>query len=161
MDEMARAYKACIKLLAPRARSKKEIKDHLARKKFKDEVIQKTLDQLTIENLINDQAFAEYFVENREKFRPRSKFALGYELRKKGIDEALITHALMDIDEEKSAWAAVEPRIEAWKHHDSDAFRKKIINYLKNRGFNYEICVSTYKKVCSKIKKTDLTENED
>ncbi|MFO7885406.1 MAG: regulatory protein RecX [Desulfobacteraceae bacterium] len=167
MDEIGRAYTACIKLLAPRARSKKEIKDHLARKKFKDEVIQETLDQLTRENLINDKAFAEYFVENREQFRPRSKFALRYELRQKGIDEALINHALMDIDEGKSAWAAVKPRIEVWKRHDSDAFKKKIMNYLKNRGFNYEISISTYKKACSKvtppfsIKNTDLPENED
>ncbi|MEA1966783.1 MAG: RecX family transcriptional regulator [Thermodesulfobacteriota bacterium] len=155
-EQITKAYSLCIRFLAPRARSVKEINDYLAKKGFNKDVRNETIDLLLNKNLLNDKEFAYLFVESREKFRPRSKFALEYELRQKGIQEAIIEEVLMDIDEQKSAWIAVASRIETWNIHGPDKFKKKIMNYLKNRGFSYEISISTYSQCCSSLQCKEL-----
>ncbi len=144
--QLSKAYNNCLRFLGPRARSVKEITDYLKKKKFTSAIIDKTVQRLLKEHLLDDKIFADMFVENREKFRPRSKFALSFELKQKGIDEHIIDEAVKDIDELKSAWSAVKPKLSLWQNFDSTKFRKKIFNYLKNRGFSYDISDVTCEK---------------
>ncbi len=147
--QLSKAYNNCLRFLSPRARSVKEIIDYLKKKKFSSATIDKTIQRLLREHLLDDKIFADMFVENREKFRPRSKFALSFELKQKGIDEHIIDEAVKDIDELKSAWSAVKPKLCLWQNFDSTKFKKKIFGYLKNRGFSYDISAVTCEK-CSK-----------
>ena len=153
--QLNKAYNICLKFLGPRARSVKEIIDYLKKKKFTSATIDKTIQRLLEEHLLDDKIFAEMFVENREKFRPRSKFALSFELRQKGIDENIIEEAIKDIDELESAWAAIKPKLCLWQNFDSTKFRKKIFGYLKNRAFSYDISVATCERCSKYIKKTE------
>ena len=102
--QLSKAYNNCLRFLSPRARSVKETIDYLEKKKFTSSTIDKTIQKLLKEHLLDDKIFAGMFVENREKFRPRSKFALSFELKQKGIDEDIIDEAVKDIDELKSSW---------------------------------------------------------
>ena len=141
--QFIKAYNSCMRFLTPRARSVKETKNYMEKRKFTSKVIDKTINRLLKEHLLDDKIFAHMFVENRERFRPRSKFALSFELRQKGIDDSVIECAVRDIDEFKSAWSAVKPKLGTWKSLDSEKFKRKILNYLKNRGFSYEISSAT------------------
>ncbi|MBF0201289.1 MAG: RecX family transcriptional regulator [Desulfamplus sp.] len=105
-----------------------------------------TIKRLEDEKLLDDRAFAAQFVEQRERFNPKSKFALKYELKKKGIDTYTIDERLMDIDEFVSAWNGIEPKIRMWQGYDDDKFRKKVMNFLKNRGFGYEVSAITLER---------------
>jgi len=159
--DTARACQACIKFLAQRPRSVKETKKHLANKGFEDSAVSAAIDQLQQDNLLNDREFADLFVENRETHRPRSKFALRYELRQKGIEDGVIEEVLSEIDENRSAQAAVAPMLNLWKTLEQEKFKKKVLNRLKNRGFNYEISMSTYDHCCRKIQESGEEENDD
>ncbi len=151
--DISKAYNISIRFLAPRARSVHEIKQHLIKKGFDDTIVFETVTKLKQEKLLNDREFAAMFVEQRECFNPKSRFALSFELKKKGIDEAVIEEALMEIDEFTSAWNAVLSKLKVWQGYDNDKFKKKVMNYLKNRGFGYEVSRTTFEKACELKKK--------
>lgn len=144
---IANAYQSSIRYLAPRARSVHEIRQYLTKKGFGDEDIKNTIAKLEKEKLLNDREFAVMFVEQRERFKPKSKFALAFELKQKGITDDTIETCIMDIDEYSSAWSALQPKLKMWQSYDYEKFKKKVMNYLKNRGFSYEVSLSTFNKV--------------
>jgi len=148
---LTRAYNSSIQYLAARIRSKKEIQDNLYKKKFNKDVVDEIIHILEDENLINDKIFASEFVLSREKIRPKSKFALKYELRKKGVSDFIIEDSIQGIDEYKSALAAIESKIQIWSKLDNDKFKSKMMNFLKNRGFNWEVFHETYLKTIKDI----------
>ncbi len=149
--DISKAYNICMRLLAPRARSVHEVAQHLMKKGFDNSVITDIITKLKQESLLNDREFAAMFVEQRERFNPKSRFALSYELKKKGIEETLIEEALMEIDEFRSAWNAVEPKIKIWQGYDNEKFKKKLMNHLKNRGFGYEVSRNTLEQAWKQI----------
>ncbi len=139
-----KAYNICLRFLAPRPRSVAEMRRHLIKKEISVPVIDETLQKLMEDRLLDDVAFARMFVESRERHKPRSKFALTCELRQKGIKDGIIEMSLEDIDEEASAWNAVQPRLRAWQQLAPEKFKKKLFNYLQYRGFGYEVCLTTW-----------------
>ena len=143
------AYNICLRFLAPRPRSVAEMQRHLVKKEMSAQVVDETLQKLMENNLLDDVTFARMFVESRERHKPRSRFALTCELRHKGIKGAIIEKALKGLDEEASAWNAVQPRLRTWQRLAPDKFKKKLFNYLQYRGFGYEISLSTWHKAIS------------
>lgn len=148
--EWLRAYQAAIRYLALRARSVDEMRKYLDKKGFDEQIIDAAIAKLEQDNLLNDHEFASMFVDQRERFKPKSKFALAFELKKKGVEADIIESCLIDIDEYQSALSAIEPKIKLWQGYDGEKFKKKVMNYLRNRGFSYEVCISTFNKVLSK-----------
>ena len=80
-----------------------------------------------------------FWVENRERFRPRSARALRYELSQKGLSKEVIEEVLETFDEEQSAWAAVARYVPRWDRLNEKEFKKKALGLLYRRGFDYEI----------------------
>lgn len=146
-QNIANAYQACIRYLAPRARSVHEIRQYLKKKGFNEHDIEQTTAKLEQENLLNDKDFATMFVEQRERFKPRSKLALSFELKQKGISADIIDACMVNIDEYASAWSAIQPKLKLWKNYDDEKLKKKVMNYLNYRGFNYAICISTFSRI--------------
>ena len=97
-------------------------------------------------DLLDDVAFASYWVEQRETFRPRSRFALGQELRQKGISREVVEAVLAEVDDTAAARRAVEKRANRWAGLPEDAFKEKVAGYLQRRGFTYEVIKETLEK---------------
>jgi len=149
------AYNQSIKYLARSPRSSTEVIKYLRRKGCGREISIETVSLLKEKKYINDKEFARIFVENRERFSPRSRFALGGELRQKGIDVEIIDNILTQIDENISAWNAIESKIYNWRELSEDRFKLKFMGFLKRRGFNYEISKATYEKALKKLNSID------
>ena len=73
-------------------------------------------------------------------------------LKKKGISNSIIENVIKEIDENKSALAAVKPKLLTWLKLDNEKIKNKMMNFLKNRGFNWEISSATYEKVIRDLK---------
>jgi regulatory protein len=116
-----------------------ELQTHLQRKSFEEDVIDAAVDYLTALKLLDDFAFANYWVEQRETFRPRSRFALAQELRQKGINQDVINGVLENVDELAAARRVVNKRASRWTELPDEAYRKKMSGFLQRRGFSYEI----------------------
>ena len=135
--DIHKAYNQAVRYLGYRPRSASELRRYLAGKKYDDEIVESVLTRLARENLLDDLAFARFWIEDRSRFRPRSARALRHELRQKGIAPDVIDAALTDLDEETAAWDAAVKKLSGWRHLERDAFDQKMLGHLSRRGFNY------------------------
>jgi regulatory protein len=160
-DEQQRAYASALHFLGHRPRSAAEVKEHLQAKQLPPMTIAYVIQRLADEKYVDDEAFAQYWRENRERFRPRGARALRYELRQKGIEKTVIDDALGGMDEEAGAWAALEPKLARWATLDKAAFASKVFGHLARRGFSHEVARSVTKRAWAALgKQGDLLDDE-
>ncbi|MBI3740985.1 MAG: RecX family transcriptional regulator [Chloroflexi bacterium] len=146
------AYEKALRFLEPRPRSSSEVKQQLFKKKFDAETIARVLARLTDAGLLDDAAFAKYWVENREQFRPRAGRALKFELRRKGVGDTAIKDAVGEIDESESAYRAGTARARRWRDLEPREFRDKLTAFLIRRGFGYDIAKHAVRRLQTEIK---------
>ncbi len=139
LDEVDKAKKSALGLIGRRPRSSVEIERHLRQKQIDDLVIDKVIERLTAVNLLDDKAFSEYWVDQRETFKPRSHLALRQELMQKGVSRDIIDAALENVDEREAARRAADKRTGRWEHLPENEFRAKLSRYLQRLGFPYDI----------------------
>jgi regulatory protein len=146
-DEQEKAYQQAMLFLSYRARSEAEVRKNLEKHKFPAAVIERTIERLREERLVNDEQFAQAWVANRSEFRPRSRRALTVELRQKGLTEADIRSATGAVDEESLAYEAAQKRVRRLDGLEWPEFRKKLSEHLARRGFGYEVIALTVKRL--------------
>ena len=150
-DQRNKAYNHAIFYLGFRARSRAEIETYLRDKKYSAEVIGDTINRLNQEGYLNDKEFAQTWVQEREQFKPRSGRALRYELRQKGVNDAVIEEVLAGLDEDSLAWQAIESKIRQWRRLEEADFKKKALGFLSRRGFSYDIARQTVDRAWSEL----------
>lgn len=138
-DVRDKAKNTAIGLISYRPRSVAEVRRHLDRKGYDAELVTAVTDHLQAVELLNDEVFARYWVEQREAFKPRSQLALRQELQQKGVSRDIIDTVLAGLDETAAARRAAEKRARIWANLPADAFRLKLGQFLQRRGFRYEI----------------------
>jgi len=138
-DNFHRCLNAAFYYLGYRPRSEFEIKDRLQRRGFNADCIEAAITKLKEQNLVDDMAFARFWKDSRESFSPRSQRLTRLELRRKGVSEDIINQAVHDVDDEESAYRAAINRSRRWPRSDYQEFRNRLGQYLRRRGFNYEI----------------------
>ncbi len=141
-DEVERAKASAYRYLSYRPRSIAELKRQLVNKGYKETTVDQVIDRLSELELIDDMAFARYWVEQRETFKPRGRRALRYELYQKGIDRQIVDMVVAEVDETVSAKKAARKKAKLWRELPEGQFYEKLGNYLKRRGFSYEIARS-------------------
>ena len=93
-------YNKCIKYISVRIRSINEIKEYLKRKEIDSLLIEKTIDKLIKNNLLNDELFTKAFVNDKLHFTTMGPYRIEQELKKHKIDSNIIHKYLNNIDEE-------------------------------------------------------------
>ncbi|WP_320045108.1 regulatory protein RecX [uncultured Desulfobacter sp.] len=139
-----KAYQKALGYLAKSPKTIRQMKQYLTNKGYDDIIIEHVVVQLSEFNYLDDKAFARQFIENRIRYKPKSIYALRFELRQKGIDPALAQELLYAYKDEDLALKAVEAKKHVWKPLDESECRKKIMNYLRYRGFNYSVCQTVW-----------------
>jgi regulatory protein len=150
-DERNKAYAHAIRFLGFRARSQAEMARYLRDKGYSAEVADEIVGRLVNEQYLDDEAFARFWLEDRERFRPRGQSALRYELRQKGIADEVIDTVLADLDEDELAWKAVERKLSHWKNLAEQDLKKKIVGFLSRRGFSYETANEVFNRAWSSL----------
>lgn len=133
------AYSRALDFLGYRPRSRAEVATYLKKRGMDEEQIEALVQRLERAGLLDDAAFAQYWVENRERFKPRGARALRYELRRKGLAAAEIEKALESLDASDSAYRSASRKAEQLRHLDRQTFSRKLIDYLARRGFDYHV----------------------
>lgn len=142
-------YLQAIRLINRRPRSERELRDRFQQKRAQPEIQDAAIARLRGKGLVDDQAFAHAWVENRLAFRPRSAWALKYELRKKGVPEDAIQIALEDFDEEDAAYRAASKAARKMVELPWEQFNRRIAAYLRRRGFRYSTISPIVRRVWS------------
>lgn len=151
-------YQKSIRFIARRPRSEKEMREYLAKKTnryhladlgLSDDIIIEAIGNLLKEkNLINDEEFISWWVEQRSYFRPKGERALRAELYKKGIDRALIDEYFEEnlIDEISLAIEVLKKKSRAILANPTDTQYKKAITLLIARGFSFETAKKAFEQ---------------
>jgi regulatory protein len=78
------------RFLGTRPRSRREVELRLRRAAAAPEVVELTLDRLTALGLVDDTAFARWWLEQRDRHAPRGRRMVEAELRQHGVDRRAI-----------------------------------------------------------------------
>ncbi|OGN90271.1 MAG: hypothetical protein A2Z74_04015 [Chloroflexi bacterium RBG_13_46_9] len=148
----ARCLNAAYRYLSYRPRSESELRDRLQRRGFPAEHIDKVVEKLKEQGLLNDEAFARFWAENRASFRPRSRQMTRRELQKKGVDKDVISQAVNEIDETESAYNAAVARARRLQNLEYQEFRQRLSEFLRRRGFTYDTINQTIRRVWQEMK---------
>lgn len=139
-----KAYQKALRYLAQSPKTTRQMKQYLTDKGYDADIVDQIIIKLSDFNYLDDNAFARQFIESRIRYKPKSVYALKFELKKKGIDPALAQELLNTFKDEDLALKAVETKKQAWKLLDESECRKKMVNYLRYRGFNYSVCQAVW-----------------
>lgn len=138
-DQLQRATDAAFRFLGVRPRSQREVRDRLLRAGFAEAVVAQVEAKLARLGLVDDAAFARYWVEQRQSFRPRGARLLERELRLKGVDPELAAEtALAAGDPTAAAEQAARKKAAALQRLPDREFRQKLGAFLARRGFDWE-----------------------
>lgn len=157
LDEVEVAHERALHFLSYRPRSTEEVRRNLrnSKRNFGETAIENTIGRLERAGLLDDEAFARYWVENRERFSPRSARALRHELRQKGVPDRAIEAAIDEVDEAGAAYQAAQDRLSRYAGADEETFRKRLGGYLSRRGFSYGVVREALDRLWEEITRPD------
>jgi len=143
--------------LARRSHSERELLIKLKQKSYEERLIKLVLNELREKSFIDDQVFANHFIEEKLKKKRWGKNKIRAALFSKGVSASIIDEVLKSFDSEEdqneAAISLVKKKFENLKKRETDnrKLKQKLIAFLLSRGFEYEISV----EVVSKIIKQD------
>ncbi|NLI57262.1 MAG: regulatory protein RecX [Clostridium sp.] len=139
---------SAIRLVTYKLLSEKELFLKLTAKGYDEDVVNMAIEELKSMGYLNDMIYAQKFVYERIKLKPKSKKALSFELKSKGISEDIIETVLNDIDYDEDVVIERLLRKRFRKYDLADSkITKKAYSFLMHRGFNFE----DIKRVINKI----------
>lgn len=142
-EEKDEAMKFAMKLIGLRRRSELEMRKKLHKKSTSKELEEEVINELKRFQYIDDEKFAESYINDRINLRPAGKFLIKMELKARGVREPTINQKLgeliSDEQELEMAQALVRKRMNRLRPQESDKDRIKLMNYLKTRGFSTSI----------------------
>lgn len=114
---------------------------------IESEASAQVIDRLKELNYLNDRKFAEDYVSDRVRFKPRGKFLLQRELKMKGIDPVVSAATLdnLEVDEFQMAQDLILKRRFNFEGEDAQKQRERAFRFLASKGFNKEIIYKTVK----------------
>jgi len=130
-----RCFDAALRLLKYRPRSRVELKQRLIRHGFCEMSVDKVLKALEERGLIDDRAFAQYWKDNRVRFKPKSARLIRLELKQVGISPELAGAVTELLDEESLAYDAAVRKARVLRSCSEEEFSKRLYNHLQRRGF--------------------------
>lgn len=146
-DEKFLKIKAyALRLLSIRPRSMKELEDRLSAYTSKHtmnrEVIGKLLHYLQEVELVSDEHFAGWWIEQRQGFKPKGMQAIRLELIKKGISKDIIDSQMVELHissdtEFASAFSFAQKKYSYIKSESIEKQKRYLQGILLRRGFGW------------------------
>lgn len=161
-EALQKAVDRALNYLSFRPRSREEVRRYLRRKETPTELIGSVMERLDRLDLVNDRAFASFWIESREQFSPRGSHALKNELRMKGVEREVTDELVNDEkDEERALKAGEKKAFSLVRIPDIDyaTFRTRLGSFLQRRGFGYEITTRTVRKLWQDLKEQEASDD--
>ena len=159
-SQFGKLYMRALEYCLRRPHSVKEVRDYLWRKTqptlrkkqmgidnpvvYSERVASRVLSKLQQKAYVNDEAFARWWVENRQLSKGVSQRKLTAELRSKGVHADIIAQTLEKTDRTDEQELR---KVIAKKHRRYAGDRQKFVQYLVRQGFSYDDVVSALNDV--------------
>jgi len=134
--------KVLIKLLdftSLRPRSEKEVDVWMVKKSVKEKFKEELKNKLRSFNLLDDEKFAKWWIEQRIAFNHKSKREIYYELKVKGVEKEIIINILSDlkVNELQSARILLKKSGYKWRKYPKKVVKQKMSAFLARKGFTW------------------------
>ncbi len=148
------AYDEALRYLTPKARTVREVEEHLDGCDYAEMEVYETVERLKNAGLLDDAKYAADFIASRLNTKPVSKMKLREQLAGHFLDEGMITSALEAVsaeDERANARAVAEKYFRQFEGLEPSERLRRVGLRLTSRGYG-----------CDDIKAvlTELNENE-
>ncbi|MGZ8193780.1 MAG: regulatory protein RecX [Methylosarcina sp.] len=148
MDEVAKDIReTCLRLLARREHSRKELLDKLVIKGFNKDEVLAVIDELALQGWQNDLRYAESYARYRIQ-KGYGPIRIAYELRQNGIDAVNLEDI---VQKAAGSWMDLLEQVYIKKYkHDTPMDRNewaKRSRFLLHRGFSIEMISALYASV--------------
>ncbi len=141
-EEMARARQLVYDRLAIQARSRAELAQGLTKKQISVEVATAVLDKFEAAGLIDDTEFAHSWVQSRHRSKGLSSRVLAMELRRKGVDDEIVSAALEGLDPDDELEAAhrlVQTKLRSMSRFDHATKLRRLTGLLARKGYSSQL----------------------
>lgn len=138
-EHRVNAHEVALRLLSHRPRSQSEMRTRLGMRGIDPQTIEDEIERLNRSGLLDDQSFAQAWVEGRQRSAPRGRRMLRYELLGRGIDPTQASVATDDIDDFETAVELAKNKARNAPKETYEAFLAKVGPFLQRRGFDYEV----------------------
>ena len=135
---LRRALGRALNLLSYRQRTERELRDRLS-DRFDPDVLDRAIDRLKEQGLVDDAAFARAWVDSRARNSPRSARALVREMTGKGVAPHLAEEAVEELDDLRAARAVAAKFERQLSGADYERFHRRMWQRLRRRGFSAPI----------------------
>jgi regulatory protein len=113
----------------------------LLQKGFDVTLVKRVIEELLSSGLLDDAAFAQSWVRNRQQSKPRGKSLLRHELRQKGVARETTEAALEALTPEQEGEVARMLAARRWEREakvDPALRKRRVIGFLQRRGYSWE-----------------------
>ncbi len=149
----------CYDLLARRRYSIREMVKKLEARNAKmteicsDQDLHQILESLAKANLLNDNDYANFYIDAQIRRKPVGRLKIRQQLRQRGLDEQVITQALnlAELDESVLAQKLLQKKIRHYQSSDlrDPKVRARLMRFLASNGFTLSQVKSALKHVNS------------
>jgi regulatory protein len=131
-----KAYGLALAYVARRLRSRWEMLEYFRRKEYDDALGRQLLDRLSDLGLVDDQKFAEAWVNTRRLLKPVSRRRLTQELHTKRIADDIVERVLAE--DETTDQTVLQELIVRRRRQTRYQDNTKLMQYLARQGFGYD-----------------------
>lgn len=151
-DDFERCLKAAAHYLDYRPRSEAELRARLSRRGFQEGSVVAVVARFKEHGLVDDAAFAHFWQDNRQAFRPQSQSLTRLELKRKGVAEEVINGVIATADDDENAYRAAQRKARSLPLGEYRVFRQRLGDYLRRRGFSYGVINNTVEQLWREMK---------
>jgi regulatory protein len=112
------------------------------------------LDRFTEVGLIDDEAFAQAWVDSRHASRALGRRALSAELRRRGVADDVVKEAVETVsadDEEAAARTLVEVKLRTMSNAPPEAKMRRLVGMLGRRGYSQGLALRVVRDVLADV----------
>lgn len=155
------------RLISMRPRSVWELQQSLQtycrKHQIPEDVIATVVDDLTARAYLSDTSFIQWWIEQRDSFRPKGNRLLEQELRQKGVSGELIRSVLARQQESRgsekdAARQVARDRLRRLGSYPVEKQKEKLIRFLVSRGYSWEITDAVIDSLFQKTYNTNTKE---
>ena len=132
------SYKKAIFFLSKRIRSEKETREYLSKKGIPFLEIDDIIEELIKLNYLNDQLFTQIWIKDRIAFKNYGRKQIIFELKRKGIDEGIISENIKKIFTEEVELQIAEKYLTK-KNINPKNEKQKAYQVLGRKGFSSSV----------------------
>lgn len=137
-----KAREKAVQLLTRKSYTVQEIRLRLKRYDIGEDVIERVINWLQRLQYVNDQRYAQQWVEQRMQLRGHGPLRLRQELQRKGVDRQYIDEALASFDDDdfiELAWNQGKKYVTRQLGDEEMTIRRKTYAYLQRRGYTASV----------------------